>query len=249
MKHAGIASSVAAMALMATVLLGSATAANADDGDVLRGDRVGWARLKTHDPDNIWRRHASGDPTLMQFIREQTTLNIDPTWYVADIGNLQEMCRYPLLFSQGLHYVTDERQRANVAEYIRRGGFLIIDVCINADLNPDCDERLASNIAVLTQALPEAKVVKIPPTHDIYHCFFEIPDGVPPHTYFNNVYNPKLAKHGLYALMIGSRMAGVISLCGLQCGWDRMIAPPGHDVACMKMLVNIYVYAMTQGGK
>jgi hypothetical protein len=46
--------------------------------------------------------------------------------------------------------------------------------------------------------------------------------------------------------MIGSRMAGLISLSGLQCGWDRMIAPPGHDVACMRMLVNIYIYAMLQ---
>ena len=47
--------------------------------------------------------------------------------------------------------------------------------------------------------------------------------------------------------MIGTRMAGLISLSGLQCGWDHMVAPPGNDVACMRMLVNIYIYAMTQG--
>ena len=53
---------------------------------------------------------------------------------------------------------------------------------------------------------------------------------------------------GYTAIKIGSRLAGIISLSGLQCGWDGMIAPPGHDVACMKMLVNIYVYAMCKVG-
>ncbi len=43
------------------------------------------------------------------------------------------------------------------------------------------------------------------------------------------------------------RMVGVISLSGLQCGWDRMISPAGLPEACMRMLVNIYTYAMLQG--
>ena len=67
--------------------------------DELRGERVGWARLKT--PSEYWRRHATGDPVLMRFMRENTSLNIDPTWYVADIEKLDEMCAYPLVFSQG----------------------------------------------------------------------------------------------------------------------------------------------------
>lgn len=216
--------------------------------DDLRGDRVGWARLRTPDPDQIWRRHSSGDPTLMRFLRENSSLNIDPTWYVADIKNLEEMSRYPLVFSQGLHYVTDESDLANVAEYVRRGGFLLIDVCINAELNPDCDDRLAQNMHSVRQALPEARIVALPSSHEIYRCFFQFANGSPPHTYFNNVYSAKLAKHGLYGVMIGSRMAGLISLCGLQCGWAGMIAPPGHDVECMRMLVNIYIYAMLQRG-
>ena len=39
--------------------------------DQLRGDRVGWARLKT--PGPYWKRHAEGDPTLMRFFRDHTT--------------------------------------------------------------------------------------------------------------------------------------------------------------------------------
>ena len=212
----------------------------------LRGERVGWARLKT--PSEYWRRHATGDPVLMRFIRENTSLNIDPTWYVADIDKLNELCAYPLVFSQGIGMVEDPQSRANLGEYVRRGGFLLIDCCINNAITPNADEFFRDQQVVLARMLPEARVVLLPSTHDIYQCYFQIPGGRPPHTFSNNIYDPAFAKYGLYGIKIGSRLAGVISLSGLQCGWDGMIAPPGHDVACMKMLVNIYIYAMLQSG-
>lgn len=229
------------------VLLLAAATAPAQQGDTnLRGERVGWARLKTPSPN--WFRHSTGDPVLMQFLRQNTSLNIDPTWYTADVEDLDEMCKYPLLFSQGVFVVTDPQGQSNIAEYIRRGGFLLVDSCINTDITPDPDVFLARHVAYLAQILPEARVVALPPDHAIYHSYFQIPNGRPPHTYMNNVFNPQWNKHGLYGIMIGSRMAGLISLSGLQCGWDRMIAPPNHDIACMRMLVNIYIYAMLQSG-
>ena len=212
--------------------------------DDLRGDRVGWARLNTH--SEHWMRHASGDPVLMKFIRAQTTLNIDPTWYVADVESLTEMCKYPLLFSQEVNHVQTTSGRANVAEYVRRGGFLLIDAC--CAVNSDFDEFLRQQKEFLAMTLPEAQVVALPSNHEIYRCFFKIPDGRPPFTYNNNVYDAKKARHGLYGIMIGKHMAGLISLSGLQCGWDKMVAPPGHDIACMQMLSNIYIYAMTHPG-
>lgn len=212
----------------------------------LRGDRVGWARLKT--PSLEWMRHSDGDPVLMDFIRQQTSLNIDPTWYVADVENLKEMCKFPLLFSQGIHMIQSATGHANVAEHIRRGGFLLIDACCNREITPDFDAFLQQQTDFLTVSLPEAKVVSLPATHEIYHCFFQIPDGRPPHTFYQNIYDPQKAAHGLYGIMVGHRMAGLVSLSGLQCGWAHMIAPAGNDVACMRMLVNIYVYAMMQGG-
>jgi hypothetical protein len=214
--------------------------------DNLRGDRVGWARLKTPSPE--WLRHSASDPILMQFFRQQTTLNIDPTWYSADVENLAEMCKYPLLFSQAVNMVADDSGRNNIGEYIRRGGFLLIDACCNRLINPNFDVFLQQQADLFAIALPEAKVVPLPSSHEIYRCRFQIPDGRPPHTFYQNIYDPQKAAHGLYGIMIGSRMAGLVSLSGLQCGWDNMVAPAGHNVACMQMLVNIYIYAMMQGG-
>jgi len=232
--------------LLASTVFAPGLAAFGDALDSLRGDRVGWARLKTPSPH--WRRHSEGDPLLMQFFRQQTSLNIDPTWYVAEVENLAEMSKFPLLFSQGIHMIQSANGCANVAEHIRRGGFLLVDACCNRDITPDFDVFLRQQIDFLAAALPEAQVVSLPADHEIYRCRFPIPDGRPPHTFFGNVYDSQKASHGLYGIMIKQRMAGLISLSGLQCGWAHMIAPPGHDVACMKMLVNIYIYAMMQGG-
>jgi hypothetical protein len=216
----------------------------------LRGDHVAWARLRT--PSLHWRRHAEGDSTLMQFIRDNTSLNLDPAWFEANAESLTEMCAFPLLFSQGIHEVHGYSSQTNIAEYVRRGGFLLIDACIDDGITPDPDVFLAQQIEMIGRILPEARVVALPPDHELYRCYFQIPFGRPPqtHTSYYRIVDHRWAKHGLYAIMIGARTAGIITLSGLQCGWARVGNPPepGQDVACMKMLVNIYVYAMLQGG-
>jgi len=221
------------------------------EADQLRGDGVGWARLKTASP--YWKRHSGSDPVLMKFFREETTLNIDPTWYAADVNNLAELCKYPFLFSQGVGMVVEPPARNNLAEYVRRGGFLLTDACCHHDVTPDFDAFIQQQIEFYSAMLPETQTVLLPPTHDVYRCHFQIPDGRPPHTFMAGVYDAQKAQHGLYGVMNGQRMVGVISVSGLQCGWDHVtehpvVAPPGHDQACMQMLVNIYIYAMMQTG-
>lgn len=224
-------------ALLAALLLSMPVAA-----DTPAGGKVEWARLKTASPS--WDRHARSDPNLLQFIRSSTTLNIDPVWHVADVENLQQMCSYPFLFSEGLHHVTDAPGLQNLREYFQRGGFIFVDSCINTNINPDPDEFLKAQIATLQAIFPDARVERLPPDHEIFHNCFEMTDGLP-HTYMANVYNPAWAKHGLYAVYAGDHFVSLISLSGLQCGWDGMKPDPEHIANCMKMMVNIYVYAIT----
>jgi len=236
-----------------TVLAGAALApglALGADFEHLRGDRVGWARLKT--PSQHWRRHAAADPILTKFFRDETTLNIDSVWYVADAEIMDELRKYPFLFSQGVSAITETRGQTNLAEYIRRGGFVLVDACHDVHVTPDFDAFLRDQLAFYAAVLPEARIVALPSTHDVYRCHFQIPDGKPPHTFMGDVFDENKARHGLYGVMLGSRMAGIISLCGWQCGWDHVTeypssAPAGTDVACMRMVVNIYIYAMMQG--
>lgn len=208
--------------------------------DISRG-RIEWARLKTQ--DQWWARHASADPRLLRFVHDNTTLNMDPVWYAADVEDLGQMTKYPFLFSCGVHLVTDEQGRQNIKEYLQRGGFIFIDSCINTTVNPDPDVFLQTETGALQSILPNVRVERLPDNHEIYRSCFEMKDGLP-HTYMNNEYLPNWARHGLYAVYSNNRLVSIISLSGLQCGWAGMFPNSEHITNCMKMMVNIYVYVV-----
>jgi hypothetical protein len=203
--------------------------------------QIQWARLKTADP--FWDRHAGADPRLLQFVRDHTTLNIDTNWHVADVGRLLQMSAYPFLFSAGIQFVTDEKDRTNLREYLQRGGFVFIDSCINTTVNPDPDVFLKTQEDTFRAILPNVRIERLPDDHPIYRSCFEMKNGLP-HTYMLNQYNPAWAKHGLYAVYTDNHFVALISLSGLQCGWAGMNPDPTHVTECMKMLVNIYVYVV-----
>lgn len=207
-----------------------------------RGGRVGWARLIT--PHWTWNRHAEADPTLTRFIRRETSLNIDPTWYSADPASVEKLCSYPLIFTNNLTDVTDQAHWKNLQEYVRRGGFLFIDSCINSGITPDPDRFLERHIALLRTIMPKGEVRELPKDHDIYRNYFQMAE-TPPHTFHQNVYRKNWARHGLYGIYEGERMISLISLSGLQCGWGGTHTR-AHAEQCMKMAVNIYVYTMTR---
>ncbi len=208
-----------------------------------RGGRVGWARLITDDPQ--WSRHTRSDGELSVFIRRQTSLNLDPVWHSASPANLEALCNYPLLFSTDLSAVKRPAERANLREYFARGGFMLVDACINTtEVNPDPDRFLANNQAAFADLLPGCRIKPLTADHEIYRCYFK-PRDTPPHSYMNGIFDPNWAKHPLYGVYLDDRMVAVISLSGLQCGWDHMTAGD-HAQQCMQMVVNIYVYAMTR---
>jgi hypothetical protein len=212
--------------------------------DPARGGLVGWARLET--ADRHWRRHSKSDGNLSGFIRTQTSLNLDPTWYAVKPAELTSLVRYPLIFSTDLSFVVRPAEVANLAEYLDRGGFFLVDSCINThDVNPDPDVFLKANTEAFRRICPRAEIRPLPPEHEIYRCYFALKE-TPPHSYMNTVYDATWARHPLYGVFTPERMIGVISLSGLQCGWDRMTPTEGHTERCMQMVVNIYVHAMTR---
>jgi hypothetical protein len=209
-----------------------------------RGGRVGWARLISDDPE--WERHTRSDNNLSDYIKTRTSLNLDPVWHSANPAALEDLAAYPFIFSTGLATLRDSPRRKNLAEYLGRGGFLLVDSCINHNVTPDPDVFLADNTAVFQAVLPGCTVKPLARDHEIYRCFFTLKE-IPPHTYHDAIFDPRWFKHPLYGVFNASgRLSSVISLSGLQCGWDGMIAPAGHTEQCMQMVVNIYVYAMTR---
>jgi hypothetical protein len=201
------------------------------DANPSRSGRVGWARLVTG--SSSWTVHSANDPVLAEFIRNQSNLNIDPTCYPADPGNLAQLCAYPLIFTNNLTDVRDPRQLANLREYLRRGGFIYIDRCVNVSFSLPQEPFYERHLALFAQLLPGSEVRRLPDDHELFHCYFEPAREHASHEPGHN---------GVYGVYDRGRMVALLSLANFQCGW-----PQSRDrgVESMKMIANIYVYAMT----
>ncbi len=215
--------------------------AQAPGGNVeYRGGKVEWARL--HNPGQYWNRHANADPELLDFIRRNSTLNIDPTWQAASAKTLPGLCNYPFLFTDRVENL-DSNEGRNLAEYLRRGGFLFVDCCCNTGINPSLDGYLVNQIKFLSGILPEARVEPLAESDEVYTVFFKMKRHPPRIMASNTMMSTRpFPFHGIYR---GAHLNGMISMSGLQCGWAH-VDTPAIAQESLEMMTNIYIYAMTR---
>lgn len=204
------------------------------------GGKVNWTRLISG--SLYWNRHASADGRLLHYIRRNTPLDVEEMWQATDPADLSALCAYPFVYADNLHFLADEKT-GNLAEYLKRGGFLFVDFCGNVRINPRPEAFLAQQVAALSRHLPDLRVAPIPGDHDVFGIFFKLdrqPQTRPGDSaWLDGETNP------MFGLYLGARMIGMVALSGYQCGW----AGSGTDVnaiECMQMVTNIYLYAMSR---
>lgn len=225
--------------LLVSLILQAATPAP----ERFRGSRVEWTRLETS--DKYWNRHATGDMALLALMRQHTSLTVPREWHAVRANSLPALCRYPFIYAADIAVLKPEEGK-NLAEYVKRGGFLFVDACINSTINGDPRKFLQRQLAVLMAQLPSLKTVELDPQHEIFSLYFQLANG-PPMTRDSTSWSMK-DTFPLRALMLEDRIVGMVSLSGLQCGWAGIgisIDPQGPENA-MKMATNIYIYAMTR---
>ncbi len=205
-----------------------------------------WARVKFLTTDKVkdeWNAHPNADVYMLKELKTRTGLNIDTTWYVAPLENLDEMCKYPFLFmtSEGRFEFTPQQQR-NMVEYLKRGGFVFADDCIFSEGRVD---GFFLDFREKIEALFGRPMTKLRNNHEIYHSFYDLPDGVP---YINGI------NHGGYALFIDGRMAIFLTSTDIHCGWKSLelnshgeagYFPQSRCEEAVKMGVNIMMYVMS----
>ncbi len=211
-----------------------------------RGPVSPWSRLKFPcrggDMDD-WNVHPHGDLNLIDNLRAQTSVNVEKRWNVADISDLNTMTPFPFLFMHAeLAPDLGATEHANLGEYLRRGGFLFAEDCVNGKLRSDGskDEFFRRMAEVeFGRILPEAKLEKLPYDHPVFHCFY----------HFNNgIVNMQGKPHGLHGLMLDGRVVALLSPADNHCGWANGDVWFGHQKqqSALQMGINIYLYAMTQ---
>jgi hypothetical protein len=212
-----------------------------------QGSLVQWARLKFQldGPDqDDWGVHPQGDLNLIDNLRDHTTVNLHNHWNVADVADIRQMSAFPLLFMHAEERpALDDLARKNLREYLLRGGFLYAEDCVIGRMNHGVNVRndffFMRMVDELPKIMPEAKLERLPNDHPIFHCFYDLNDGLP---------HMQGTPHGAYGLTLNGRLLALLSPSDMHCGWTNGDAwfGPGKTEQAMKMGANIYVYAMTQ---
>lgn len=213
---------------------------------IYRGSRFSWVRLKFAVIDEVqdnWNTHPYGDTLLLDEMENRTTIDVDKTWNVVSLENLDELIQYPFVFmtTEG-SFKLSEKEHQNLAEYLKRGGFIFADDCV---LRGQGDGFFRACRKYVEDKF-DTKMVQLNPDHEIFHCYYNLPNGLP---------HCQGVKHGAWALYIDGRMAMFLSPSDLHCGWAslylnkerrrRLWFPKKTCIDAVKMGVNVVVYAMS----
>ena len=182
-----------------------------------------------------WYGDPSSLPNLLEFISEKTSIIVEPSEYRIKLTD-------PELFSHSFLYITghgnirfNEDEIIVLRDYLLKGGFL------HADDNYGMD---ASFRREMKRVFPEKEWVEIPFDHEIYHIFYDFPNGLPK----IHVHDGKPPK-GL-GLFDGKKLIAFYSYeSDLGDGWEDIEVhndSPDIREAALKMGVNIVWFALTQ---
>jgi len=149
-----------------------------------------------------------------------------------------------------------EIERKNFGEYLRNGGFAVID---NGTPKYEYGQAEASLRQMLRDSLgADAKFLPIDVKHPLYHCFFDFDDGPPQGDEIGTVQttttgvqgetarNSSMAKavHYLEGIWLGNRLVAIYSDKGYAVKWKDLT----NNEPQLRMGVNMVVFALTQEG-
>jgi len=149
-----------------------------------------------------------------------------------------------------------EIERKNFGEYLRKGGFTVVD---NGTPKFEYGQAEASLRQMLRDSLgKDAKFLPIPESHPLFHCFFDFNDGPPQGAEIGTVQtatngmqgitalNNSMAKQVLYleGISLDERLVAIYSDKGYALKWKDLT----NNEPQLKMGVNMVVFALTQAG-
>jgi hypothetical protein len=193
------------------------------------------ARLK-YGGGGDWYANPTSLPNLHRALREMAGL---PAARVKDDvvadARSDSIFKYPMLFMTGHGNVRfSEQELARLRAYLERGGFLHVDD------NYGLDEYWRRECGRL---FPQSPLLELPPDHEIYHAYYDFPDGLP------KVHEHHGGPARGYGVYHEGRLVIFYSYnTDLGDGWEDADVhndPPDRREAALKMGVNVVLYALT----
>ena len=191
--------------------------------------------------ESEWDAGAACDDNVLAFLRNVTNIKIaSRPWRdrVVGIDEFDKIRQSPFLFmtGEGDFKMTPE-EAATLGEFFKRGGFLYGDDCVFENTTGRGDFFYKALMREIQKAMPGYTMQPVPPDHEIYRCFFEFPTGRAP--FCQGTPNPDMG------LFCKNRLVCFLTSGDVHCGWWLENFGPQKHEECLKMAVNIILYALT----
>ena len=239
------AAAVGAAALAGPPLLSrhlGPTARAANAGSSPKSVKTGtffFPRLLFHVKDETgdqWNTDPIGDVILRKRLSELTNINVSQDPVVVKLAELKDLCRYPFVFATSEGYFDlPKNEEKNLKEFLLRGGFVHADDCV---LGRTGDRFFRDYVKMVNRLFPENRMQRVPNDHELFHCYFDFPDGSP---------HLQGVKHGAYGLFEKGtgRIMTLVTPGDLHCGWCCMFFPTQQNESAIRMGINIIIYYLT----
>lgn len=195
-------------------------------------DKPQLARLH-YDGGGDWYNDPDIIPNITNYINNILGSDFSETQAVVKPSD-QRIHDYPFIFMTGHGNITfSERDINNLRRYLLRGGFLY------ADDDYGMDEAFRREIK---KVFPERDLIELPADHEIFHCFFSFPNGI-----------PKIHEHdgkrpqafGIFDDH-GRMMVFYTYETNISDGWsDAHDNPPEISEKAFRMGANLFYYLLT----
>ena len=196
-------------------------------------DRFTIARVK-YGGGGDWYVGQTQIPNLLKGLRERTNVETASKQTVIQLTD-KKLYSYPFIYMTGHGNVafTDDEVRV-LRPYLIRGGFL----WANDDYGMDKSFRRE-----MKRVFPDKELVEVPFDHEIYHCYYDFPNGLPkihehdgkPPRGYGIFHEGRMVVFYDYESDIGD---------GLE-DPDVHGDPPEKREQALRMAINIVIYALT----
>lgn len=190
-----------------------------------------------------WDADPKMPSNILNSLVEYTSLRVDPEEVVIDLDS-EEIFTFPFLYLTGNKLVRfTKKERENFGRYISDGGFMFVDDC-----NHDIDGVFAKTFEREVETVfPGSKGLhKLPNNHQIYHSFFEFPDGPPNTSHELNGWGDDIVHDYLKAVEVRGRVGLLYSNKDYGCEWNYDFTNKRFSsVDNTRFGVNIITYALT----
>jgi hypothetical protein len=186
-----------------------------------------------------WDISPEGDAVLRRELKRLTNINVSMEPKVVRLGDFEDMCLNPFVFmTSGGAFELPENEERNLHEFLSRGGFVMADDCMGVGTPANKDAFFRCYTKLIDKIYPDNPMRKIPPDHEIFHIYFDFPEG-----------SPELqgVPHGTYGLFEPGtgRIMSWLSSGDIHCGWCSRFFTPEKNLAAIKMGINVIIYFLT----